>query len=43
MKAKIISSTKLRDNLASVLNTINEDQLFHIITRYGKQNMSSSV
>ncbi|MYB40367.1 type II toxin-antitoxin system Phd/YefM family antitoxin [Candidatus Saccharibacteria bacterium] len=37
MKAKIVSSTKLRENLAAVLATIDQDNFFHIITRRGKQ------
>ena len=37
MRTKIVSSTKLRDNLAGVLKAIDDDNPFHIITRRGKQ------
>lgn len=36
MNAKIVSSTKLRENLAEVLNSVDKNQLC-IVTRSGKQ------
>lgn len=37
MKAKIIASTKLRENLADILDAVNKDQPVLIISRRGKQ------
>ena len=37
MNAKIVSSSKLRDNFASILNAIDKKHPFYIITRNGKQ------
>ena len=37
MSIKTVSSTKLRDNFASILDAIGADNSFYIITRNGKQ------
>ncbi len=37
MKAKVVASTKLRENLADILDAINKDQPVVIISRRGKQ------
>ena len=37
MKTKFISATKLRDNLASILDATNKDHPVHIVTRRGRQ------
>ena len=37
MKAKIVASTKLRENLSAVLDAVNKHHPFFIISRRGKQ------
>ena len=37
MNAKIVSSTKLRNNFSSILDAIDKDHPFYIVTRRGKQ------
>ena len=37
MNVKTVSATKLRDNIASVLNSVDKDQSICIIARRGKQ------
>lgn len=37
VNTKIINSTKLRNNIASVLDAVNKEHLFYIITHRDKQ------